>query len=204
MKGDNNNTPSTVRNLGSLQPPDVPQFDPEQILKNIEKRSRDQGFDLEDPGYIEYYNEVKRFLDSRSLNTYGDCEITILWGKTMQDQYHDVKPEEAQLDMFQATMVFIKPDQILTDVLEQCRVKVKSKVGILVSGNVKDTKKEELTEKQIEEDYVVISGVKPRSKYIQIWVDEEIGDYSSENPFCQDHLQHLERFPLPEEVIEES
>ena len=51
-----------------------------------------------------------------------------------------------------------------------------------------DIWKKKLTEKQIEEDYVVLSGVKPRSKYIQIWVDEEIGDYSSENPFCQDHL----------------
>ena len=182
------NSDPNVRNLGALAPHNVPQFDPEEIYNRKVQWCKDQGFDLEDPGYIEYMAELKRFLDSRCLNTYGDCELTILWGKSMAPGYENVKPEEAQLEMFQSSMVFIKPDQVLTDILEQCRVDCKSKIGILVSGNVKDTKKEELTEKQIEEDYVVLSGVKPRSKYIQIWVDEEIGDYSSENPFCQDHL----------------
>tara|TARA_B100000902_G_C27176462_1_gene846621 strand:+ start:144 stop:776 length:633 start_codon:yes stop_codon:yes gene_type:complete len=195
-----------VSNLGALNPPEVPQFDPHQILKDVEQRAIDQGFDLEDPGYIEYYNELKRFLDSRSLNTYGDCEVTILWGKTMQDDYVGISPEEGQLDMFQSTMVFVKPDQILTDVLEQCRVNCKSKIGILVTGNVKDIKKDEIEEKEIQDwetrfgsyfkaddklkKYVILSGVKPRSKYVQILVDEEVPDPAG-SPFSQDHLQHL-------------
>tara|TARA_B100001094_G_scaffold329495_1_gene392352 strand:+ start:129 stop:734 length:606 start_codon:yes stop_codon:yes gene_type:complete len=192
-----------ANDLGALKSPDTPQFDPEEVYKRKEQWCKDQGFDLEDPGYIEYMAELKRFLDSRCLNTYGDCEVSILWGKTMLDHFTHVPPEEAQLDQFQATMIFIKPDQVLTDILEKCRVNLKSKIGILASGNVKDTKRDELTEEQIKNNYVVLSGVKPRSKYIQIWVDEAVPD-PQDNPCCQDHLQHLERFPLPEEVVGES
>ena len=183
-------------NLSALQFPVTPTWDPDEVLKRKEEWCIEQGFDLEDPGYIEYMAELKRFLYSRCQNTYGDCEITMLWGQSMQPDYEDVHPEIRELHMFQSTMIFIKPDQILTDILEQCNINNKEKIGILVSGNVKDTKKDELTKKQIEENMVVLSGVKPRSKYIQIWVDEPMPDIKTGKPFSQDHLKHLKRFPL--------
>ena len=69
-------------------------------------------------------------------------------------------------------MIFVKPDEIISDIASKCIVNLpENDLGILISGNIKDTKKDTLTEEQIDQGYCVISGVKPRSKYVSIAIE---------------------------------
>ena len=132
------------------------------ILMRLEKRCRDDGFDLTDPGYIEYYNAVKEYLENRCTNTYGDCEVTFIYKDDILENSQEPRSE----------MIFVKPDEIISDIDSKCIVNLpENDLGILISGNIKDTKKDTLTEEQIDQGYCVLSGVKPRSKYVSIAIE---------------------------------
>ena len=143
---------------GATLIPDT-QRDLMEPLDALEKRCRDEGFDLTDPGYIEYYNAVKEYLENRCTNTYGDCEVSFLYKDDLQPNTREPKTQ----------MIFVKPDQTVGSVAKACYVKLQpNAIGKLIDGNVKDTMKDTLTQEQIDDGYVVIDGVKPRSKYIKI------------------------------------
>tara|TARA_E500000331_G_scaffold180128_1_gene173462 strand:+ start:275 stop:814 length:540 start_codon:yes stop_codon:yes gene_type:complete len=134
------------------------QLDP---LAALEKRCRDEGFDLTDPGYIEYYNAVKEYLENRCTNTYGDCEVTFIYKDDVWSEEDGGEPK--------TVMIFVKPDEIISEIAKKCIVNIPEEdLGILIDGNIKDTKKDTLTKEQIDEGYCVLSGVKPRSKYVKI------------------------------------
>ena len=134
------------------------QLDP---LAALEKRCRDEGFDLTDPGYIEYYNAVKEYLENRCTNTYGDCEVTFIYKDDVWSEERGGEPK--------TEMIFVKPDEIISEIAKKCIVNIPEEdLGILIDGNIKDVKKDILTKEQIDEGYCVLSGVKPRSKYVKI------------------------------------
>tara|TARA_B100000035_G_scaffold312205_1_gene323180 strand:+ start:768 stop:1250 length:483 start_codon:yes stop_codon:yes gene_type:complete len=155
-------------------------WDPVGRLKQF---AIDNDIDTSDPGYIEYLEALEKYYAEQNANTctntYGDCEVTFAY------KNYDVGDH--------GSMIFCKPDEIISEVAEKCDVKLFGKcqteedckkcIGILEKGNVKDEKRHLLTNEQIDAGYVVLCGSKPRSKFIQIRVntDHIIGGRNQEN-----------------------
>tara|TARA_B100000085_G_C18081048_1_gene325040 strand:+ start:62 stop:496 length:435 start_codon:yes stop_codon:yes gene_type:complete len=136
-------------------------------LERLNKFVEENDIDTSDPGYIEYRDALIKYHESLSTNTYGDCEVTF----TYQD--HHITEY--------SNMIFCKPEDIITDQAAKCGISLisncesgdcKKCLGILEKGHVKDEKKHLLTDEEIDAGYVVTCGVKARSKFVQIRVDQ--------------------------------
>tara|TARA_B100000085_G_C18160118_1_gene357065 strand:- start:9 stop:461 length:453 start_codon:yes stop_codon:yes gene_type:complete len=137
-------------------------------VQNLILWAEENDIDTDDPGYIEYLEALKEYDSKRCRNTYGDCEVTFGFGNTALEE--------------RRTMIFCKPEDIITEVANTCGLKIKTGcesgdckqcLGRLESGNVKDEKKHLLSEEEIAAGYVVTCGTKLRSKYVTIRLESQ-------------------------------